>query len=142
MENLNSEYKFLGKNIESISLYYGIFLILWGLTISFISKSSSFTSYIPSYLGVVIFLFSTLSTKFTSKKKLFMHIVAFTGLITFLGGLDVIRLIIKKSLFENVWADISKLMMLNTGVFFVFLCFKSFRHARKNNSEKTNTDFR
>ena len=98
MENLNSEYKFLGKNIESISLYYGIFLILWGLTISFISKSSSFTSYIPSYLGVVIFLFSTLSTKFTSKKKLFMHIVAFTGLITFLGGLDVIRLIIKKKL--------------------------------------------
>ena len=71
-----------------------------------------------------------------------MHIVALTGLITFLGGLDIIRLITKKSLFENVWADLSKLMMLTTGVFFVFLCFKSFRYARRNNSEKTNTDFR
>ena len=138
MENLDLEYKFLGKNIESISLYYGMFLILWGLIISFISQSSSFTSYIPSYLGVIIFLFSILSIKFTSKRKVFMHIVALIGLITFLGGLDVIRLIMKNSLFGNFWADLSKIMMLTTGIFFVFLCFKSFRHARKNNSEKTN----
>ena len=138
MENSDTEYKFFGRNIESVSLYYGIFLVLWGAAISFISKSSSFTSYIPSCLGIFIFLFSVLSIKFPLKKKLFMHIVALFGLITFLGGLDIIRLIIKKNLFGNIWADLSKLMMLITGCLFIFLCFKSFRHARKYNSDLTN----
>ena len=131
MENSNTEFKAFGKNIESISIYYGVFLILWGIIISFIAKSSSFTSYIPSYIGLIIFLFSILSTKFPSKKKLLMHIVALFGLITFLGGLDLIRLIIKNNLFDNLWADISKMMMLITGLCFLILCFKSFRHARK-----------
>ena len=138
MENLDSEFKFLGKNIENISLYYGIFLILWGIVISFISKSSSFTSYIPSYLGLIIFIFSILSIRFKTKKKLFMHIVALIGLITFLGGLDIIRLVMKNSLFGNFWADLSKLMMLTTGFCFVFLCFKSFRYARKIVTDQTN----
>ena len=138
MENLESEFKFFGKNIESISLYYGIFLISWGIIISFISKSSSLTSYIPSYLGIIIFVFSILSIKFKSKKKIFMHIAALFGFITFLGGLDIIRLIIKNSLFGNVWADLSKLMMLITGFCFIFLCFRSFRYARRINSNQTN----
>ena len=60
-----------------------------------------------------------------------MHIVALTGLITFLGGLDIIRLIVKSNLFNNLWADLSKMMMLITGLWFLILCFKSFRHARK-----------
>ncbi len=138
MENLDSEFKFLGKNMESVSLYYGIFLVLWGAVISFISKSSSFTSYIPSYLGVFIFLFSILSIKFPLKKKLFMHIVAIFGFVTFLGGMDIIRLIVKNNLFGNLWADLSKLMMLITGGLFIFLCFKSFRYAKKVNSDLTN----
>ncbi len=134
MEDLNKEFKAFGKNIESISAYYGTFLILWGIIISFISKSSSFTSYIPSYLGLIIFLFSILSIKFSSKKKLFMHIVAVLGLITFLGGLDIVRLIMRGNLFYNFWADLSKIMMLTTGFYFLILCFKSFRHARKVSS--------
>ncbi len=135
MENFNTEFKAFGKSIEKISAYYGVFLVVWGVIISFIAKSSSLTSYIPSYLGLIIFLLSILSIKFPSKKKLLMHIVALIGLITFLGGLDIIRLIVKSNLFNNLWADLSKMMMLITGLWFLILCFKSFRHARKFSSE-------
>ena len=138
MDNLNSEFKAFGKNIESISIYYGLFLIFWGVIVSFMAKSSSFTSYIPSYIGLIIFLFSILSIKFPSKKKIFMHIVALIGLVAFLGGLDVIRLIMSDILFNNFWADISKIMMLFTGFYFMVLCFKSFRYARRISSEKNN----
>ena len=131
MENINTEFRAFGKSMESISVYYGLFLIFWGIIISFIAESSSFTSYIPSYLGIVILLFSILSIKFPTKKKVLMHIVAIFGLITFLGGLDIIRLVIKSKLFDNFWADLSKITMLITGLCFLILCFKSFVHARK-----------
>ena len=130
MEQENKEFKLFNKNIEQISIYYGFFLFIWGVVVSFISGSSSFTSYIPSYIGLIILFFSFLSIKFVSKKKIFMHLVASFGLITALGGLDFIRLILKGSLLENFWADISKLMMLITGSVFVYLCFMSFRFIK------------
>ena len=130
MEQENKEFKVFTKNIEQISIYYGFFLTIWGVVVSFLSGSSSFTSYIPSYIGLIILFFSFLSIKFVRKKKIFMHLVASFGLITALGGLDFIRLILKGSLLENFWADISKLMMLITGSVFVYLCFMSFRFIR------------
>lgn len=138
MENETSEFKTFGKNIETISVYYGLFLILWGFVISFLAKSTSFTSYIPSFLGLLVLVFSSLSIKFQSKKKLFMHMVALLGLIIFLGGLDIIRLIIKNNLFQNFWADLSKIMMSFTGLIFLILCFRSFRFARRSISENKN----
>ena len=135
MDQKNNEFLVFGKTIEVFSLYYGIFLIVWGIVISFLSGSSSYTSYIPSFLGVIIFLFSYLSLKYTSKKKLFMHITATIGLITMLGGLDILRILSKGNLFSNLWADLSKSMMLITGGLFVYYCFSSFRFARKINSE-------
>ena len=131
MEEDNKEFKILNKNIEQISIYYGFFLIIWGITISLVSDSKSFTSFIPSYLGLIILILSFLSTKFISKKKLLMHIVALFGLITMLGGLDLIRIIVKGNIFSNFWADLSKLMMLITGSIFVFLCFMSFKFVRQ-----------
>ena len=130
MEQEIKEFKVFNKNIEQISIYYGFFLIIWGVAVSFISGSSSFTSYIPSYIGLMILTFSFLSVKFLNKKKFFMHLVASLGLITTMGGLDFIRLILKGILFQNFWADISKLMMLITGSIFVYLCFMSFRFIR------------
>ena len=131
--NQNSnEFTIFGMTIEKLSTLYGFFLIIWGVIISFISGSNSFTSYIPSILGIPILLFSFFSIKFTSKKKLFMHIVVFFGLIILLGGLDLVRVIINGILFENFWADVSKLMMLLTGLFFTYQCVRSFIHARKN----------
>ena len=130
--NLNiNEFMVFGIKIENFSVFYGTFLIFWGVIVSFISGSNSFTSFIPSIIGLPIFIFSYLSIKFENKRKLFMHIVVFFGLVALLGGLDVIRSIINESLFSNFWADISKLMMLVTGLFFVIQCVRSFIHARK-----------
>tara|TARA_B100001057_G_scaffold379348_1_gene384867 strand:+ start:2185 stop:2610 length:426 start_codon:yes stop_codon:yes gene_type:complete len=132
IENTNiNEFKVLGMTIEKISIFYGIFLILWGVVISFLSNSDSFTSYIPSVLGVPILIFSFLSVMFINKRKLFMHIVVLFGLVIFFGGLDFIRTFLGGNIFENYWADISKLMMMLTGSFFTIQCIKSFIHARK-----------
>ena len=126
------EFTFLGKSMESVSIIYGIFLIIWGVAVSFISSSNSLTSFIPSIFGLPILLFSFLTVKFPSKKKLFMHIVVSFGLIVFIGGLDFSRGLLKGTSFNNLWADTSKLMMLITGLIFTFLCVKSFIFARKN----------
>ena len=131
-ENLNKEFKVLNLTIEKFSLTYGFFLILWGVVISFISGSSSATSYIPSFLGLPLIIFSYLTIKFPSKKKLFMHIVVIFGLVIFLGGLDVIRSLMGGYAFENFWADVSKTMMLLTGLYFLIQCVRSFIFARKN----------
>ena len=127
---MNEEFKWCGLTIEKLSLYYGIFLISWGLVISLISGSDSFTSYIPSVLGLIVFLFSVLAIKIPNKKKIFMHIVVLFGVIIFLGGLDVLRSL--DSLFDNYWADLSKLMLLVTGFCFTVINVKSFIFIRKN----------
>ncbi len=135
MENQNTnikEFTFLERSMESVSIIYGIFLIIWGIAISFISSSNSITSFIPSIFGIPILLFSILSVKFPNRKKLFMHIVVTFGLIIFIGGLDFSRGLMKGTLFDNMWADTSKLMMLITGIMFTYLCVKSFIFARKN----------
>ena len=130
---MNKEFTFFGKNIEFISLSYGIFLFFWGLIITQISGSQSFTSLIPSIFGFPILLFSYLSIKFPKNKKLFMHISITIGLLIFIGGIDFLRSVINfEKLFINFWADISKLMMFITGFIYIFLCIKSFIFARKN----------
>jgi len=125
------EFTFLGKSMESVSIIYGIFLIIWGVAVSFISGSNSLTSFIPSIFGLPILLFAFLTVKLPSKKKLFMHIVVSFGLIVFIGGLDFSRGLLKGTSFNNMWADTSKLMMFITGLIFTFLCVKSFIFARK-----------
>ena len=132
--NRNSEFKIFGTSIETFSVYYGSFLVFWGVMVSFISGSNSLTSFIPSLIGLPILIFSTLSIKFTTKKKLFMHIVVFFGLIAFLGGLDFFRSFLGGTLFQNFWADVSKLILLTTGGFFAYQCVRSFIFARKNNN--------
>ena len=130
----NSEFKIFGSTIEIFSIFYGSFLVFWGVIISFISGSNSLTSFIPSLIGFPILIFSNLSIKFSTKKKLFMHIVVFFGLIAFLGGLDFFRSMLRGTLFQNFWADISKLILLTTGGYFVYQCIRSFIFARKNNN--------
>ena len=129
--NTNIEFKILGMTIEKLSVVYGAFLILWGIIISLISGSNSFTSYIPSILGLPILIFSLLAIKFINKKKLFMHIVVLFGLIAFLGGLDFLRSLVSGNLFTNKWADASKFILLTTGLYFSVQCVRSFIHARK-----------
>ena len=126
------EYKFAGLNMQSISILYGIFLILWGLLVNYISSSSSYTSLIPSIMGLPILCFSFLAVLFPTKIKIMMHIVVLFGLLIALGGLDVFRSFFSGNFLNLFWADLSKLMMLITGTFFTILCIQSFRFARRN----------
>ena len=126
------EYKFVGLNMQSISILYGIFLILWGLLVNYISSSSSYTSLIPSIMGLPILFFSFLAVLFPTKIKIMMHIVVLFGLLIALGGLDVFRSFFSGNFLNLFWADLSKLMMLITGTFFTILCIQSFRFARRN----------
>ena len=128
----NKEYKIIGLNMQSISILYGIFLILWGLLVNYVSSSSSYTSLIPSIMGLPILFFSFLAVLFPTKIKIMMHIVVLFGLLISLGGLDVFRSIFSGNFFNLFWADLSKIMMLITGTFFTFLCIQSFRFARRN----------
>ena len=129
---IGDEFKVLGCKIETLSIIYGVFLILFGIIISFVSGSKSFTSFIPSIIGTPILFFSYLSLKFESKRKLFMHIVVLFGLLAFLGGLDLLRGILSGTVFNNIWADISKAVMFITGLFFIIQCIRSFIHTRRN----------
>ena len=129
---IQKEYKFVGLNMQSISIIYGIFLILWGLAVNYLSSSSSFTSLIPSIMGLPILFFSLMAVMFPSKIKIMMHIVVLFGLLVTLGGTDIFRSVFSGNFLNLFWADISKLMMLLTGVFFSFLCIQSFRFARRN----------
>ena len=124
------EFTFMGLEMEKISIYYGILLIAWGFVVSLLSQSNSFTSIIPSILGIPILTFGFLTLKFPERKKLFMHIVVIFGLIIALGGADIFRSLANP--FANFWADLSKIMLLATGVLFTYLCVKSFIFARKN----------
>ena len=128
MEKLH--FQFLGHTVEKISIFYGIFLIIFGIFISLVSNSNSLTSYIPTFFGIPIFAFGYLTMRYPEKKKLFMHIIVLIGLIIFLGGLDFLRSY--PNFFENLWADISKLSLLISGIIFTYINIQSFIFIRKN----------
>ena len=128
MEKLH--FQFLGLTVEKISIFYGIFLIIFGIFISLVSNSNSLTSYIPTFFGIPIFAFGYLTMRYPEKKKLFMHIIVLIGLIIFLGGLDFLRSY--PNFFENLWADISKLSLLISGIIFTYINIQSFIFIRKN----------
>ena len=128
MEKLH--FQFLGLTVEKISIFYGIFLIIFGIFISLVSNSNSLTSYIPTFFGIPIFAFGYLSMRYPEKKKLFMHIIVLIGLIIFLGGLDFLRSY--PNFFENLWADLSKLSLLISGLLFTYINIQSFIFIRKN----------
>ncbi len=124
------EFKFLGLTVEKLSILYGIFLIIFGISISLLSNSNSITSYIPAFLGLPIYFLGYLSMRYPEKKKLFMHIIVFLGLVIFLGGLDFFRSY--PYFFDNFWADISKITLLISGLLFSVINIKSFIFIRKN----------
>ncbi len=131
---MNKEFTFLGNSMENISIIYGIFLVVWGIVVTIFSYSQSITSLIPTIFGLTIIILSFLAKKFTNRKKLFMHIVVLIGFIIFLGGLDLIRGLIQGNIFVNLWASLSKFMMMISGLSFIILCIKSFIFNRKNKS--------
>jgi hypothetical protein len=55
-----------------------------------------------------------------------MHIAVVIGIIAFLGGLDFFR-----GMFTNYYAGLSKLMLLITGLAYVYFCVQSFIFVRR-----------
>ena len=127
----DSEFTFLGQSAEKITAVIGIILLVWGIFVSFVSVSQSFTSYIPSLLGLPLFLCGLLAILFENKRSLFMHIAVIFGLVTFLGGADIFRSITSDTfLTKSFWADLSKILLLICGGFHTYICVQSFRHVR------------
>jgi len=130
-ENISQQFKFIGLTAINFSIIFGIFLITWGILITYLSNSNSLTSMIPSFLGIPIFILSILSKIFPNYQKLLMHIVIIFGLLTALGGADFFRGLIAGNFMNNVWADTSKVIMFITGLFFCYVCIQHFRFIRK-----------
>ena len=130
-ESISQQFKFFGLNAINFSIIFGIFLITWGLVISYLSNSNSLTSMIPSFLGIPIFALSILSKIFPNSQKMLMHIVIIFGLLTALGGADFIRSLVAGNFMNNPWADISKVMMFIAGLIFCYVCIQHFRFIRK-----------
>ena len=127
----DSEFTFIGQSAEKITAVIGIILLLWGIFVSLVSESQSFTSYIPSLLGLPLFLCGLLAILFENKRSLFMHIAVIFGLVTFLGGADILRSITSDTfLTKSLWADLSKILLLICGGFHTYICVQSFRHVR------------
>lgn len=126
------EFTFLNFNMVDLCIFYGVFLFLWGIVISFISESNSITSYIPSILGLPILILSLISKIFPKRQKLYMHIVVIFIFLILIGGLDFLRNLLGQSGMGSTWASSSKLMMLLSGGIFFYLSIMSFRHARKS----------
>ena len=126
--NITSEFKVLGVSIPFLTVFYGVFLVIWGVLISYLSESNSITSFFPSMLGVPILLSGLLAIKFPNKKKVWMHIAVTFGLLCALGGT---RFFMKMNDGLN-YATISMLMLFLSGFIYTIICVKSFIYARKN----------
>ena len=133
---MKKEFNIFGITIENMSITFGVFLIIWGLIVTLISNSQSFTSIIPTILGIPITILSIFAKKYTDKKKILMHFVVLIGILVFLGGLDIFRVLYNGHIFNNSWANSSKIMMLVLGLLFTIICIKSFifnkRYSNKN----------
>ena len=128
----DDEFKVLGNSMESLSIKYGIFLVVWGAMISWLSGSVSITSWIPAIIGFPIFISGWLTRINPARRKLFMHFGASFGLFALIGGLTFIRDITSElGAFHNAYAGMSKLVLLISGGMFFFTCVQSFKFARK-----------
>ena len=120
------DFKILSLSIELLTILYGLFMVIWGFSISLISGSSSITSMIPAFIGIPLALIGFISMLRPKFRKALMHIAVVIGIITFLGGLDFFR-----GMFNNYYAGLSKLMLMVTGFVYVYFCVQSFIFVRR-----------
>ena len=120
-------------SIEFLTTLYGLFMVIWGISISLISGSSSITSMIPAFIGVPLAFIGFISMIKPTFRKALMHIAVVIGIIAFLGGLDFFR-----GMFNNYYAGLSKLMLLITGFVYVYFCVQSFIFVRRQKNLQSN----
>ena len=113
--------------IRNVTIGYGVFLIAWGIVISIVSESESFTSYIPSMLGAPLAVSGFIVMRKPEVRKRWMHIAAIFGLFCALGGSRFFMV-----MGDGIsYASGSQLMLLITGTAYTVLCVRSFIAARK-----------
>ena len=127
------DFRVFSLSIEFLTTLYGLFMVIWGISISLISGSSSITSMIPAFIGVPLALIGLLSMIKPTFRKALMHIAVVIGIIAFLGGLDFFR-----GMFNNYYAGLSKLMLLITGFVYVYFCVQSFIFVRRQKKLQSN----
>ena len=120
------DFRVFSLSIEFLTTLYGLFMVIWGISISLISGSSSITSMIPTFIGVPLAFIGFLSMIKPTFRKALMHIAVVIGIFAFLGGLDFFR-----GMFTNYYAGLSKLMLLITGFVYIYLCVQSFIFVRR-----------
>ena len=120
------DFRVFSLSIEFLTTLYGLFMVIWGISISLISGSSSITSMIPAFIGVPLAFIGFISMIKPTFRKALMHIAVVIGIIAFLGGLDFFR-----GMFNNYYAGLSKLMLLITGFIYVYFCVQSFIFVRR-----------
>ena len=127
------DFRVFSLSIELLTALYGLFMIIWAFSISFISESSSITSLAPAFVGFPLVLIGFISMIKPTFRKALMHIAVLIGIIAFLGGLDFFR-----GMFANYYAGLSKLMLLITGFAYVYFCIQSFIFVRRQKKMKFN----
>ena len=126
------DFRIFSLSIEFLTTLYGLFMVIWAVSISFIAESSSMTSMIPAFIGLPLVFIGILSTIKPTFRKALMHIAVLIGAIAFLGGLDFFR-----SMFSNYYAGLSKLMLLITGFIYIYFCVQSFIFVRRQKKMKS-----
>ena len=127
------DFRVFSLSIELLTALYGLFMVIWGISISLISGSSSITSMIPAFIGVPLAFIGFISMIKPTFRKALMHIAVVIGIIAFLGGLDFFR-----GMFNNYYAGLSKLMLLITGFVYVYFCVQSFIFVRRQKKLQSN----
>ena len=127
------DFRVFSLSIEFLTILYGLFMVIWGISISLISGSSSTTSMIPAFIGVPLAFIGFISMIKPTFRKALMHIAVVIGIIAFLGGLDFFR-----GMFNNYYAGLSKLMLLITGFVYVYFCVQSFIFVRRQKKLQSN----
>ena len=127
------DFRVFSLSIEFLTTLYGLFMVIWGISISLISGSSSITSMIPAFIGVPLASIGFISMIKPTFRKALMHIAVVIGIIAFLGGLDFFR-----GMFNNYYAGLSKLMLLITGFVYVYFCVQSFIFVRRQKKLQSN----
>lgn len=116
--------------MASLTLSYGLVLIIWGAVTSI--GSESVTSWIPAFIGLPIFIAGVCCIKFPAAKKAWMHVAVVFGLLAFLGGMRFFMgFSSEEGAFGNPQAAISQLVLFITGGLYTYKCIRSFRDARK-----------
>ena len=134
-ENTHStqDFRVFSLSIEFLTTLYGLFMVIWGVSISLISGSSSITSMIPAFIGVPLAFVGFISMIKPTFRKALMHIAVVIGIIAFLGGLDFFR-----GMFNKYYAGLSKLMLVFTGFVYVYFCVQSFIFVRRQKKLQSN----